>query len=233
MKKSKLKIAAIIFLVLGVLVMFFPQICNKINNKFMRNETQKFDNVRKQLSEKEFDELYSMMKLYNETLFKNGQKELSDPFSYEESSFDLSKYGLNDGIVGYIDIPKLDLHAPIYLGANEENMAKGVAQLGKTSLPIGGKNTNCVLAGHRGMRTKEMFLHIDKLQPGDEIIVTNFREKLYYSVVETKVISPYSVNEILIQPGKDLITLISCHPYPQNYQRYLVFCERKTEKSSD
>lgn len=233
MKKSKLKIAAIIFLVLGVLVMFFPQICNKINNKFMRNETQKFDNVRKQLSEKEFDELYSMMKLYNETLFKNGQKELSDPFSYEESSFDLSKYGLNDGIVGYIDIPKLDLHAPIYLGANEENMAKGVAQLGKTSLPIGGKNTNCVLAGHRGMRTKEMFLHIDKLQPGDEITVTNFREKLSYVVVETKVISPYSVNEILIQPGKDLITLISCHPYPQNYQRYLVFCERKTEKSSD
>lgn len=98
----------------------------------------------------------------------------------------------------------------------------------ETSYPIGGENTNCVLAAHRGSSRAAMFRDIELLEPGDRIYIENFREPLTYQVVETRVISPTDVQELLIQAGRDLVTLLTCHPYGHNYQRYVVFCERVT-----
>ena len=96
----------------------------------------------------------------------------------------------------------------------------------ETSYSIGGENTNCVLAAHRGSSRAAMFRDIEKLEIGDEIYIQNFRETLTYRVAELRVISPTDVQELLIQPGRDLVTLITCHPYRHNYQRYVVYCER-------
>ena len=80
-----------------------------------------------------------------------------------------------------------------------------------------------------GMTSKEMFRYIDKLQLGDEITITNFWESLSYKVAEIKIIKPHEIDKILIQEGRDLATLITCNPYGANYERYVVYCERKTE----
>ena len=171
-------------------------------------------------------DLYYKMQEYNRHLFQTGQSGLVDPFSYEQPSFDLSEFGFAENMVGYIEIPRIEVRLPIYLGASKENMKKGAVHLSQTSLPIGGENTNCVIAAHRGSSRGIMFRNIHKLEIGDEIYIVNFEETLTYRVAATKIISPDEIGEVMIQTGRDLVTLSSCNPLGDNYQRYLVFAER-------
>ena len=123
-------------------------------------------------------------------------------------------------------VPRLDLDLPVYLGASTENMARGGALLGQTSMPLGGANTNTVIAAHRGYYGAEMLRNVQQIQIGDKITLTTPWETLTYRVCELKIIQPDDINAILIQPGRDLLTLTTCHPYTQNTQRYLVIAER-------
>lgn len=174
-----------------------------------------------------YGELWDAMAAYNERLWEEKQSGLCDPWSYKQPSFALCDYGIGDEIFGAIEIPALGLSMPIYLGASDEHLAAGAAQLSQTSLPIGGINTNCVIAGHRGWRGADYFRYIPDLQIGDEIIITNLWETLTYTVTETQIIAPNDVDKILIQEGKDMLTLITCHPYASGgKQRYVVYCER-------
>jgi sortase A len=109
-------------------------------------------------------------------------------------------------------------------------MAKGVAVLGETSLPVRGENTNVVIAGHRGYWGTAMFRDIQLIQIGDKITITTPWDTLIYRVCELKIITPDDTNAVLIQPGRQLLTLLTCHPYTQNYQRYLVFAELSDEE---
>lgn len=171
-------------------------------------------------------ELYEQMRAYNEELFATGQSGLRDPFAFETPSFDLAKFGLADNVVAYIEIPRIDVRLPIYLGASVENMDKGAVHLSQTSLPIGGENTNCVIAAHRGSLRGYMFRNIDELEAGDEIRIVNFREVLTYKVVSVDVIMPNDIEKILICPGADMLTLSTCHPLGSNSRRLIVRAER-------
>ena len=115
---------------------------------------------------------------------------------------------------------------PVYLGANAANMARGGALLGQTSMPLGGENTNTVIAAHRGYYGAEMLRNVQQIQIGDKITLTTPWDTLVYRVCELKIIQPDDINAVLIQPGRDLLTLTTCHPYTQNTQRYLVIAER-------
>lgn len=176
-----------------------------------------------------YAELWDDMVAYNEQIWQERQGGLCDPWSYEQPSFSLEAYGIEE-VFGVISIPKLDINMPIYLGASYQHLADGAAQLSQTSLPIGGNNTNCVIAGHRGWKGASYFRYVPELQPGDEVIITNLWETLRYKVCETKIIAPYEVQEILIQEGRELLTLLTCHPYASGgRQRYVVLCERTEE----
>ena len=108
-------------------------------------------------------------------------------------------------------------------------MAKGAVHLGETSLPIGGENTNSVIAGHCGWNGAHYFRYLSDLEPGDEIIITNLWETLTYTVTDSKIIDPNETDSILIQEGRDMLTLLTCHPYASGgKQRLLVFCDRQT-----
>lgn len=177
--------------------------------------------------ERLYPELWADMVAYNEAIYAQGQSGLSCEYDYQKPSFILADYGLDDEVFGVITIPAMDLEMPIYLGATSKHMADGAAHMSQTSLPIGGENTNCVIAGHRGYSGASYFRYIEKLRLGDEITITNLWETLTYKVVEIKIIYPYEVEQILIQDGRELLTLLTCHPYASGgRQRYLVFCER-------
>ncbi|MBR6429584.1 MAG: class C sortase [Oscillospiraceae bacterium] len=177
-----------------------------------------------------YPELYKAMWEYNRTIYAERQKGLSDPWAYENSSFDLTAYGLETDVFGVLTIPALELEMPLYLGASYENMAKGAAHLSQTSLPIGGSNTNCVIAGHRGWSGAPYFLHLDRLAVGDRVAITNLWETLEYEVTGIRIIEPNAVNEILIKEGRELLTLMTCHPPNSGGRfRYLVICERAKE----
>ena len=101
---------------------------------------------------------------------------------------------------------------PIYRGASEENMANGAAGLAKTSIPIGGENTNAVIAGHRGWNGYPYFMDIEKLQKGDTVTITNLWGELTYKVTEIRIVYPDDIEAILIQEDQDMISLMTCNP---------------------
>lgn len=173
------------------------------------------------------------MENYNLSLISDGQYMLNDPFSYEQPSFDLYSYSIYDNVFGHISAPSIDMDLPIYLGANMGNMNYGATHLSYSSMPIGGESTNAVFAAHRGYVGKIFFDNIVFLAEGDEVYITNPWGKLTYQVIETEVISPYDIDRCYIREGKDLITLLTCHPYGESTYRYMVVCERVEDSEAE
>lgn len=174
-----------------------------------------------------YAELWDGLWSYNENLYKTSQIGMENAASLSETAFYLAEYGLDSEVFGVLSIPAIDLCMPLYLGATRENMAQGAAIMGYTSIPIGSPNSNTVICGHRGWNGAAYFLHIDKIQIGDMVIITNLWEEMNYQVTGTQIISPDDLDAVKIQPGKDMITLLSCHPVASGgKQRYLVFCEK-------
>lgn len=187
-----------------------------------------------QMMETLYPELLASMRVYNERIYSEGQSSLTDARAYTEPSFDLTEYGLESEVIGILSIPSINLEMPIYLGATYDHMAKGAAHLSQTSLPIGGENTNCVIAGHRGWQGAPYFLYLDKIVVGDEVTITNLWETLTYKVCEIRVIEPNDIEAVLIQPGRDMLTLITCHPYASGGKyRLVVYSDRIDPKQQD
>lgn len=181
-------------------------------------------------TEPPYQDLKAAMEAYNEEIFENGQEKLVDAWSYQADVFDLSDYGVESEIAGLVIIPKIDLEFPLYLGASYAHLNNGFGQLSQTSMPIGGENTNCVIAGHRGWGGMPYMRDIEELEVGDPVYIQNLWETLEYRVVEAMAIWPNEIDKVLIQPGRDLVTLVTCHPLGSTSQRYVLFCERYIEE---
>lgn len=171
--------------------------------------------------------LYEEMQRYNRRIYEERQLSLCDAWSYQTNVFDFAEAGLPDDMIGWLRIPAMDCELPLYIGANEANMAKGAVVLSQTSMPLGGENTNCVVAAHRGYYGADMFREIETLQAGDTVELTTPWDTLTYRVAKCIVIDPGDIEAVKIQPGQDLLTLVTCHPYTQNTQRYVVYCARE------
>lgn len=224
--RKLVRIIAIILLIVGIGFFTYPIALREAFDIQANKEIYKFDQLKTTNDDNLlYTELRRAMFEYNEKLYLSGQSGLIDQLSYEKPDFLLSDYGIDSDILGYITIPAIDIKLPIYNGASKENMAKGAAYLAHTSLPVGGENTNCVIAAHTRYKSIYMFKRITELNVGDKIYITNFWETLVYQVVETKVIDPNDSQNIYIKANRSLITLSTCHPYPDNYQRYLVYAE--------
>ena len=174
-----------------------------------------------------YAELWEKMCAYNEKIHDEQQVSLSSRAALQKAAFQLRDYGRNDEVFAILNITKINLDMPVYLGATDQNLANGAAHLSQTSLPIGGENTNCVIAGHRGWNGAYYFRYVPDLRKGDVVTLQNLWETLSYQVVETKIIAPSDVDAIRIQEGRELLTLLTCHPYASGgKQRFLVICER-------
>lgn len=224
--RKLVRIIAIILFIVGLGFFAYPIVLREAFDIQVNKEIYQFDQLKTTNDDNLlYTELRRAMFEYNEKLYLSGQSGLIDQLSYEKPDFLLSDYGIDCDILGYITIPAIDIKLPIYNGASKENMAKGAAYLAHTSLPVGGENTNCVIAAHTRYKSIYMFKRITELNVGDKIYITNFWETLVYQVVETKVIDPNDSQNIYIKANRSLITLSTCHPYPDNYQRYLVYAE--------
>lgn len=171
------------------------------------------------------DAFYQAAKAYNASLFEGGQDAMTNLADVEQFALSALDYGASENIIGTIQIPRMDIELGLYLGANSENMAKGAAIFGMTSLPLGQESENVAIAGHRGWRGAPMFREIQKLQMDDSIYITTPWRTLVYRVCEIRIVTPEDNTWCKIQQGRTLISLMTCHPYGQNYQRYVVFAE--------
>lgn len=250
MMRKIIRTISILLIVLGACVCMYPQVSlmygNYQRNAMVKDFEQETKNYREWLKKTEevqenieysIEEQYKMyakfkedLQAYNETLYIENQAGFKDAFSYEDSCFELTDYGFTENIIGTLWIPRMEVELPVYLGATKANMKKGAALLGNTSMPLGGENTNSVIAAHRGGGSTPMFRNIQLLQKGDKIQLTTPFETLIYRVAEIEVILPNETNKVMIQQGRDLLTLVTCHPYTKNTHRYVVIAERSMEE---
>ena len=175
------------------------------------------------------DLFYEKAKAYNESLMKNGQDGMRSRADVESFALSALDFGYSENLIGTLEIPRMEIELGLYLGADGENMAKGAAVFGMTSLPLGGDSENTAIAGHRGWRGSPMFRDIQLLQMDDPIYITTPWDTLTYRVCEIRIVTPEDNSWCRIQPGRTLISLMTCHPYGQNYQRYIVFAELSPE----
>ena len=228
MRKSSLVLAALLA-VAGICVMLWPVFTGHRLQSNAATAVQEFLADRDE-PEQQYPELLADLQAYNRRIYNEKQSGLVDLEACEEPAANLTAYGIEDEIIGVLKIPAMELTMPVYLGASDAHLAAGAAVLGNTSAPIGSNNTNCVIAGHRGWRGADYFRHIDKLAVGDTVRLTNLWETLTYTVADIQIIQPHEVEKIKIQQGRDLLTLLTCHPYASGgKQRYVVYCERVTE----
>lgn len=175
------------------------------------------------------DLFYEKAKAYNESLVKNGQDGMRSRADVESFALSALDFGYSENLIGTLEIPRMEIELGLYLGADGENMAKGAAVFGMSSLPLGGDSENTAIAGHRGWRGSPMFRDIQLLQMDDPIYITTPWDTLTYRVCEIRIVTPEDNSWCRIQPGRTLISLMTCHPYGQNYQRYIVFAELSPE----
>ena len=173
-----------------------------------------------------FPELWDACQAYNEAL-RREQKYTA--YGMEQPALVLSDYGWELETFASLSIPAAEIEAPVYLGTSRANLQRGAAVLGGSSLPTGGDGTHCVICGHRTWHgIIHPFIGLEQVQPGDKVTLTNPWEELSYRVISVDAAPADSTDRLLIQPGKDLLTIFTC-TYP-NDRRVLVTCERVKEE---
>ncbi|CAM3231116.1 class C sortase [Vagococcus fessus] len=228
---TKKVIIALIFLS-GLVLLLFPHGVRTYytyeNNKMFKEFKAETSELFKPESKSKLEEVKRKMETYDIELKKAGM-EITDPFEENKENLKSLKEILNldEGeAFGMVEIPKLNLVVPLYLSVSDEALYEGVGHVGGSSLPIGGKSTHTVIAGHRGSWTQEIFQHVDKLENGDLFYIHTRAKLLTYRVIGKVIIHPSNTEMLEIQTGKDLATLITCHPYGSNAQRLLIQGER-------
>ena len=232
MKPIKRKILAVVVVIIGVLVCLYPAISNYVAEKNHQEIIENYTLAVEELDEETVEEELEKATIYNENL--SGDP-VHDPF-LEGSGYALPENYLevlnmyDDDVMGYIEIPAIDCYLPIYHGTDEETLLKGVGHIEQTSLPVGGTSTHAVLTGHTGLSTSELFTNLIDLEIGDVFYIHILNETLTYKIYETEVIEPDDISKLVIENGRDLVTLVTCTPYGVNSHRLLVKGERAEEE---
>lgn len=220
--KYKYKIIGLIFIIMGLLFLLYPLLSmSGINLSLGKNEIFQYDNI---------DKIIDTANKYNELVAKDRPSSV-DPFLIEDFKTKPVIEEAGEDSVGVIYMPTIGEKLPIYLGATKANMKRGACQVDGTSLPFGGNNTRSVLAAHNGNYFKFDFHNINKLEVGDPIYIYTLGERLQYKVLNNEIIYPTENEKLKIVENEDMLTLLTCTPYPINDKRLLVNAIR--EEGSD
>lgn len=210
-----------VFLI-GLLVLLYPQF-SRIYYRIDANEQiADFDNEKNKLDQEEIDRRIKLAHAYNDSL---NNVVTEDPYSEEEKKQGRAEYARMLEIhekIGHIQIPTIDTDIPIYAGTTEDVLQIGAGHLEGTSLPVGGNSTHSVITAHSGLPEARLFSDLQKLKIGDKFYVHNIKEILAYQVDSIDVIEPTDFSKLLIVPGHDYVTLLTCTPIMINTHRLLV-----------
>lgn len=220
----KNKIIFFMFLLIGFGLVNYPFISQWVNRRNQGEVVYNYNTATEDLTNGQREEILEAAKLYNIELAEN-QSGLSDGFSTERFEDDEYESLLNlsgDGVMGYIGIPAIDVMLPVYHGTGARALSEGAGHLFRSSLPVGGESTHTVISAHTGLASKAMFTDLDKLEMGDHFYIYILDEILAYEVNDIAVVEPEDTSRLMIVPGEDLATLVTCTPYGINSHRLLV-----------
>lgn len=209
----------IIFLI-GLLLVLYPTVSNFLSNREQKKVIREYSNIVNNMDKEEKEAMYNEAVDYNKKIYENGMIDYSNPDAVEGYNDILDVSGT--GIMGYISIPKINVELPIYHGTSDGVLQVAVGHLEGSSLPVGGENTHCVLSGHRGLPSADLFTHLDRLNVHDIFTISVLDKTLVYEIDQIKVVAPGDTQYLQIEDGKDYCTLLTCTPYGINTHRLLV-----------
>ena len=220
MKKYFSTILLILIFFVGLGLLLYPTLSDYINSLHQSKAISAYAESIENMDTEEYEAILSAARQYNTTLAQSTQSyELTDE---EEERYSQLLNVDGTGVMGYIEIPSIDISLPIYHGTSDSVLNSSIGHLDWTSLPVGGESTHCVLSGHRGLPSAKLFTNLDKLVVGDTFLLRTLDEVLTYEVDQILIVEPSDIEELQIVPGEDYCTLVTCTPYGINTHRLLV-----------
>lgn len=225
MKRFLPIIAIALIFIIGLGVLCYPLISSVVNNIGIREEAEVQREKFETMDPEDVKALFAEAEAYNKSLLNTVI--LTDPFDEEayekigahyEETFNTGE----NGLIGFIDIPKINVYLPIYHGTSTEVLERGAGHLDNTAFPIGGANTHSVISAHTAFPTETFFDYLTDMEEGDEFYIHVLNRILKYRVDQIKVVLPEDVSDLYVEEGKDLVTLLTCTPYAVSSHRLLV-----------
>lgn len=227
--RLRIVLAVLVFL-LGAALVAYPYVSDYFHKlsqiSVVDNQAEAVDNSSSEALHQEMEASLD----YNRRLLAN-RTVVTDPFDPNNQPVSTEEYNARcniagDGVMGSLVIPKIGVTVPVYHGTTDDVLQKGGGHLEATSLPVGGESSHAVIAGHNGLPSVRIFDDLHKLQPGDYFVMRVLGEDHAYRVTSTETVLPSETDSLMVQQGKDLMTLITCTPYGVNTHRLLVHAER-------
>ena len=219
MKNKIIILFVIILFIAGLFFIFYPAASNYWNNLHQSRAIANHTEIVKSLDKEEYSKILREAKEYNERLAK------MDSFKMTRDEVEIYNDKLNiseDGIMGYVEIPKINVKLAIYHGTSDEVLQVAAGHMIGSSLPIGGEGTHTIILGHRGLPSAKLFSDLDKMVEGDIFYLNYLDQRMAYQVDDISIIEPDDLDSIKIEEGKDYATLVTCTPYGINTHRLLV-----------
>ena len=219
-KNSWVNFILILMLIIGLSLLLYPPVSNYWNSFTQTRAISSYSDAVAKMENEEYRIELEKAQAYNQTLLGRQNPYLLSDEQRTEYNARLDITG--SGIMGYIEIPCVNIMLPVYHGTSETILQVAVGHLDWSSLPAGGASTHCVLSGHRGLPSARLFTDLDKMAVGDYFVLHVLDQTLTYEVDQILVVEPQDTQALLIEEGKDLCTLVTCTPYGVNSHRMLV-----------
>lgn len=226
-KKIMNVVVALVFIV-GIGLLAYPTFSDWWNSQHRSQVIASYEKKVENLSDKEYKKLWNQAVTYNKELKYTNMTLSKAELKKYNKTLDVT----GTGIMGYVEIPKINVSLPIYHGDNASILQVAIGHIPGTSLPVGGTSTHCVISGHRGLPSARLFTDIDQMKIGDTFMLQTLDNTLTYQVDQIKVVLPTNTKYLQIEEGKDLCTLMTCTPYGVNTHRLLVRGHRIPTKST-
>ena len=223
LKGRLFNLVMVLLFISGAAVVLYPAVSDLWNCQWNNRMKSIYDKSVNLYSEDTLKDEWSKAKAYNAQHTVNTVKDAFDNDEYIKTHpySDLLNPSKN-GIMGYVEIPKIDQEIIIYHGTSSKSLERGAGHVEGTSLPIGGKSTHAVIAAHRGLPGAKLFTDLDQLKKGDNFYLRILDKKLAYRVDQIKTVKPEELSDLQITEGKDFVTLLTCTPYGVNTHRLMV-----------
>ena len=232
--KNKIRAAVAIFLVCGGLGMaFYPWISNWAHGRMVQSEVKVYEREIVAADAGETERQWNLARRYNKALAESGVA-LTDPFIATEKEtgaslkelYEMALQMNEDGLMCFVEIPKIQVYLPVYHGASEQVLKHGAGHLQNSALPVGAFGCRPVISAHSGVSTSKMFSDLTELEEGDLFYLHVLDQIFTYRICEIQVIWPDETDLLLAQKNRDLVSLLTCTPYGVNTQRLVVTGER-------
>lgn len=215
-KRILLHVLFLVLFLIGIGAAAYPAFGNWYTEQKRSVVLTEYEKALAKIEDADLTDAFKQAEIYNDALFTGETDEEERP-DYGELLCTTE-----DGIMGYVEIPAIQIRLPIYHGCTENELSKGAGHLPSSSLPVGGKSTHAVLAAHSGRADSKMFTDLDQVKEGDLVYLYVLNKTLTYEVDQITVTTPDDTDAIQIIDGEDLLTLLTCTPYGTNTHRLLV-----------